>query len=262
MVKISKESSINIVDIVDDKLNDFTMDTVTENNECVEVIEDAEIENLKENRVSNKVESSSKNKTPKRSSTGQRRVEKDKAKSSPLTKFLRRSDKEADGSKEDHPNCSENEKEEEKTDRVVSQSTSNLEGKAEDTPSIADNSLCYNSDSDIATSSDNEDKEEESKSTENLEESLKADSPRSCRTPKMDKTKQKKLTPKQQEKQLLSAQKKKERQIQKLVSGIHFFHFLLCVCKEVKQSFVHSLGKREEAGRGTGKSTEGKGGET
>ena len=210
VVKISKGSSM------DDKLNDSTVDTVTESDEYVEVVEDVETENLKENRASNKVESSSKNKTPKRSWTGQRRVEKDKAKSSPLTKFLRKSDKEVDGSKEDQPNCSENEKEEENRDEVVSQSTSNLEGKADDVSSIADNSLCYNSDSDIATSSDNEDKEEDSKSTENLEESLRGDSPRSCRTPKMDKTKQKKLTPKQQEKQLLSAQKKKERQIQKL----------------------------------------------
>ena len=217
VVKISKASSVDTVDIVDDKLNEI-VDTVTESSECIEVdvAEDVETENLKENRASNKVESSSKNKTPKRSSTGQRRVEKDKAKSSPLTKFLRKSDKEVDGSKEDHPNCSENEKEEEKTDEVVSQTASNLEGKAEDTPSIVDNSLCYNSDSDLASSSDNEDKEEESKSTENLEENLIADSPRSCRTPKTDQTKQKKLTPKQQEKQLLSAQKKKERQIQKL----------------------------------------------
>ncbi|XP_076664350.1 uncharacterized protein LOC143366829 [Andrena cerasifolii] len=209
VVKISKASSMEIIEIVDDKLTKI-VDTVTESNECIEVEEDVETENLKENRASNKVESSRKNKTPKRSSTGQKRAEKDKAKSSPLTKFLRKSDKEVDGSKEDHPNCSETEKKEGKTDEVVSRTTSNLEGKAEDAPSIVDNSLCYNSDSDPATSSDNEDKEEESKSTENLEE--RADSPRSCRTPKTDKTKQKKLTPKQ----LLSAQKKKERQIQKL----------------------------------------------
>ncbi|XP_076646585.1 uncharacterized protein LOC143355559 isoform X2 [Halictus rubicundus] len=67
---------------------------------CIDVIEDTDAENLKENATANKDESINKNATPKRLS---KKLEKEALKSSPLTKFLRSSlpEKEVQASKDE-----------------------------------------------------------------------------------------------------------------------------------------------------------------
>ncbi|CAL7945363.1 unnamed protein product [Xylocopa violacea] len=209
-------------DDVNSESDSVPVDAKKKNIDSVELV-DLEIENVKENTMTNKLDTINKNVTPKRTSIGQKKLERqEKLKSSPLTKFLQKNDKKEDTLNENTMKSLREESNESneksakgaaETDKNISQSTSNSNNELEDSVSkVEDNSLCQ-SDSDVELlSSDNEEKDDQTKSTD----TGASDSAQILKTPKMDKTKQKKLTPKQQEKKLLSAKKKEERQRQKM----------------------------------------------
>ncbi|XP_076231223.1 uncharacterized protein LOC143177244 isoform X2 [Calliopsis andreniformis] len=216
LVKTSKKKLSEIVK--NTKLNSSINGAPNEISECIDLSEDMEAENLKENTTTNKVESENKKKTPRRASTGQKKLkEKDKVKSSPLTKFLKKTDKEVESSRESCQSPLQDKSSSDKscdtdTHKNASQVENSFENKIGDTPSRASRSVCYSSDSDVSiVSSDNEDKEEQSKPNGDAEKDTQFDSPKISTTPKTDKTKQKKLTPKQHEQKLLSAKKQEER---------------------------------------------------
>ncbi|KAK9305181.1 hypothetical protein QLX08_003701 [Tetragonisca angustula] len=188
------------------------IDINTENKDIaqMEIIEDAETENAKEN-ASDKKKSESKIKTPKRISTGQKKL--DKSKLSPLTKFFQKTDKQKDSTKEESQISLQEEKDdiveeiEDNSKKVIEidvnmSETNSLNDTVEDLSSTVNNSLSR-SDSDLVIlSSDSEDKDEETKSITSTP-----------RTPKMNEAKPKKLTPKRKEKKLLSAKKREENKL-------------------------------------------------
>lgn len=251
---------------VDNTKSAANIDTKDDDN-CIDIIKDTEIENVKENTTSNKVDARDKFETPKRTSTVQKKLEKqEKLKSSSLTKFLQKTDKQEDKLKEESQVSVQKEDDSTKntpkkgidSGTSVSQ-TNTVNNKIEDSPSILNDSLSQ-SDSDIAIiSSDNEEKDEQTKSatstTENASDTLQI-----LKTPTTEKSKQKKLTPKQQEKQLLSAKKKEERKKLKMVScnvyDVNILFYLIIKC------FTYSLGERKKIARGTANSAKRKGRET
>ncbi|XP_043799861.1 chromatin assembly factor 1 subunit A-B-like [Apis laboriosa] len=211
-VKIFKKSLS--IDIAGSKSNNTDIDTENEND-----IEEIEVENLKENSTSNKLKTENKCETPKQS--GQKTLE--KLKSSPLTKFLQKTDKQKNNSKEESQISLQEGKDDlfEKTSEKkyisnisVSETRNNLTNKIEDSPFTVNNSP-NQTDSDIAILSSDEDKDEQTKSITNTIKDVTSIS-KNIKTPKMDKIKQKKLTPKQEEKKLLIAKRKEERQKSKM----------------------------------------------
>lgn len=214
-MKIFKKS-LN-TDIVGSKSNNTDIDTENEND-----IEEIEVENLKENSTSNKLKTENKCETPRQS--GQKILEKqEKLKSSPLTKFLQKTDKQKNNSKEESQISLQEEKDDlfKKTSEKkyisnisVSETRNNLTNTIEDSPSIVNNSPTQ-TDSDIAILSSDEDKDEQTKSITNTIKDITSIS-KNIKTPKMEKIKQKKLTPKQEEKKLLIAKRKEERQRSKM----------------------------------------------
>lgn len=214
-MKIFKKSLS--IDIAGSKSNNTDIDTENEND-----IEEIEVENLKENSTSNKLKTENKCETPKQS--GQKTLE--KLKSSPLTKFLQKTDKDKqkNSSKEESQISLQEGKDDlfEKTSEKkyisnisVSETRNNLTNKIEDSPFTVNNSP-NQIDSDIAILSSDEDKDEQTKSITNTIKDVTSIS-KNIKTPKMDKIKQKKLTPKQEEKKLLIAKRKEERQKSKMV---------------------------------------------
>ncbi|XP_053995322.1 chromatin assembly factor 1 subunit A-B-like [Hylaeus anthracinus] len=323
--KAIKISKMNKNHDIANKLKDDANNSLEESNKSKEVVDDIEIVDVKENKISNKVESTSKNRTPKRSSTGQKRSETmDKVKSSPLSQFLKKTDKDEENLKGNQQNFIQNQEDEsilkrKKAEHLVTNSSSSCQNNEQNTeqrtktsspkpyenlkvklpsesdvtisldnkgkeqqiksinnvkkskkigspkilealklekvkhsdsdmssdnedkdeqtkstentkkstkPSFQENKILKleltklpspRTDSDIVIlSSDKEDKEEHTKSKENTKQNIKVHSPTILKTPKVDKVKQKRVTPKQQEKKLLSAQKKAEREQQKL----------------------------------------------
>ncbi|XP_076620675.1 uncharacterized protein LOC143341608 [Colletes latitarsis] len=208
-VKISNRKSSK--DIADSKLNDNANSEVKESSKDTEIIKDIETENVKENTTSNEVEG--KNKTP-RSSTGQKKLElKDKAKLSPLTKFLKKTDKNGESLESTCQNLVQDKKDEQisttpkrktvkkatliksnssshHSDTDIAIPSSNDEDAEEQTKSKTDNPIILKSlklelvklpsnccvNSDIVMPSNNEDKKEHTKSNENIEESTRIDS--------------------------------------------------------------------------------------
>ncbi|XP_033298413.1 chromatin assembly factor 1 subunit A-B [Bombus bifarius] len=211
-------------DSVNSEPNSTSVDTENKDIDIIKIVEDppTETENAKENAFS-KEKASSKTRTSKQIVTGQKKLEKqEKLKSSPLTKFLQKTDKQKDASKEESEisfqeknNDSIEEVEESsnkatKTNINTPGTTNNLSNKVEGLLSVANNSLCQ-SDSDLAVlSSDTEEKDEETKSSANTMTDTPSTS-QTIKTPKIDKTKLKKLTPKQEEKRLLNARRKEEK---------------------------------------------------
>lgn len=171
-----------------------------EEGDSIEVLE--EIKNSKDSTESTKVETG--NVAPKRNSTKHKIDKEQTVKLSPLTKFFQKSDKEEDNLKE-QKNSSQESK-----DKSVGQPENDM-GK--DMSSLQNDSLIQ-SDSDIS-SSDDEDNDDQKTSTASLGKGV-IESPQIPVTPKTSKKQGKKLTPKQQEKLLLSAKRKEERQKQKL----------------------------------------------
>ncbi|CAK9809622.1 Chromatin assembly factor 1 subunit A-A, partial [Anthophora quadrimaculata] len=227
-VKILKKS---LKKDVNNESSDNIKEAKDNSNDCIELV-DIETENVKENETSNKVEATIKLETLNQTPKGHRKLEKlSKLKPSPLTKFFQKTDMPEESSKQDSQNLLEKETDkpverssDSKPDIEMSLSTSNTSYIVEDSPPRANNSL-YQSDSDVATvSSDNEqeDKDEQTKAgsedgnkdeqTEAREECKTPDYSQTSKTSKTDKSKQRKLTPKQQEKKLLSAKKREERQ--------------------------------------------------
>lgn len=212
-IKILKKS-LN-TDIVGSKSNNTDIDTENENDN----IEEIEVENLKENSTSNKLKTENKCETPRQTSSGQKTLEKqEKLKSSPLTKFLQKTDKQKNSSKEVSQISLQEGKDDlfEKTsEKSVSETKNNLTNKIEDSPSTVNNSP-NQTDSDIAILSSDEDKDEQTKSitTNTIKDVIIS---KNIKTPKMEKIKQKRLTPKQEEKKLLIAKRKEERRRSKMV---------------------------------------------
>lgn len=218
-------------DSVNNEPNSTSVDTRNKDINLIEVIEDppTETENAKENAFS-KEKASSKTKTSKRIAAGQKKLEKqEKLKSSPLTKFLQKTDKQKDASKEESEISFQEEKNDSieeveessnkatKTNINTPGTTNNLSNKVEGLLSDANNSL-YQSDSDLVVlSSDTEEKDEEAKSSANTMTDTPGTS-QSIKTSKIDKTKLKKLTPKQEEKRLLNARRKEEKKRLKMVN--------------------------------------------
>ncbi|XP_076748664.1 uncharacterized protein LOC143422124 isoform X2 [Xylocopa sonorina] len=208
---------------VNSESDSVAVDAKSMDADSVELV-DAEIENVKENTMTNKLDGINKSITPKRTLSGQKKLDKqEKLKSSPLTKFLQKNDKAVDSSNENYTKSLREESNESneksaktaaKTDKNTSQSASNSNNELEDSCSKVgeDNSLCQ-SDTDVELlSSDNEERDDQTKSVD----TSASDSAQILKTPRLDKTKQKKLTPKQREKKLLSAKKREERQRQKM----------------------------------------------
>ncbi|XP_031848467.1 uncharacterized protein LOC116433931 isoform X2 [Nomia melanderi] len=208
-IKISKKNVRKPV-VNNKKVNDIVSDEIKENSETIKDTEVMEIENVKENTISNKVESGDKNVTPKRVS---KKLEKEKAKLSPLISFFKKTEKEAEAeASKDDQNLSQEERNESsdkssdlKTDNISSELTNSKQEELNDSKNL-------NNDSDILiSSSDSEDKEELTMLNGSQDSSRKSISPSEIETPKTDKGKQRKLTPKQQEKKLLSAKKREEK---------------------------------------------------
>ncbi|CAK9804527.1 Chromatin assembly factor 1 subunit A [Anthophora plagiata] len=227
-VKILKKS---LKKDVNNESSDNIKEAKDNSDDCIEII-DMGAENVKENETSNKVEAKITLETLNQTPKGHRNLEKlSNLKPSSLRKFFQKTDMPEESSKQDSQNLLEKEMDKSverssdfKPDVEVLLSTSNTSYKVEDSPPRANNSL-YQSDSDIATvSSDNEqeDKDEQTKAgsengnkdeqTEAREECNTPDCSQTSKTPKTDKSKRRKLTPKQQEKKLLSAKKREERQ--------------------------------------------------
>ncbi|KZC03848.1 Chromatin assembly factor 1 subunit A [Dufourea novaeangliae] len=195
------------------KLNSSAKDATEENSKGIEIIDNTETENLKENTTSNKNESGNKNRTPKRISTGQKMLEKDKVKSNPLSKFLKKTEIDGEVSKDERNTLQNEENESVNKSSNTNADKTALQSNHSSQKAEVDNSMNYNSDCDIEIlSSDAEDKEELAKSNESGEISGETDSPKSLKTPNTDKGKQRRLTPKQQEKKLSSAKKEEERE--------------------------------------------------
>lgn len=190
------------------------VDTGTENKDIAqtEIIEDTETENAKEN-ASNKKESESKSKMPKRISTGQKKLEKSKA--SLLTKFLQKTDKQKDNSKEESEISLQEtddivEEIEDSSKKVIeidvnrSKTTNSLYDTVKNSFSTVHNSSSQ-SDSDLVIlSSDSEDKDEETKSITSTP---------IANISRMNEAKRKKLTRKRKEKKLLITKKRKENKL-------------------------------------------------
>lgn len=210
-IKILKKS-LN-TDIVGSKSNNTDIDTENENDD----IEEIEVENLKENSTSNKLKTENKCETPRQTSSGQKTLEKqEKLKSSPLTKFLQKTDKQKNNSKEVSQISLQEGKDDlfEKTsEKSVSETKNNSTNKIEDSPSTVNNSP-NQTDSDIAILSSDEDKDEDKEQTKSITNTIIS---KNIKTPKMEKIKQKRLTPKQEEKKLLIAKRKEERRRSKMV---------------------------------------------
>lgn len=214
-MKIFKKS-LN-TDIVGSKSNNIDIDIENEND-----IEEIEVENLKENSTSNKLKTENKCETPRQS--GQKTLEKqEKLKSNPLTKFLQKTDKQKNNSKDESQISLQEGKDDlfKKTSEKkyisnisVSETRNNLTNKIEDSPSTVNNSP-NQTDSDIAILSSDEDKDEQTKSITDTIKDITSIS-KNIKTPKMEKIKQKKLTPKQEEKKLLIAKRKEERRRSKM----------------------------------------------
>ncbi|XP_061932516.1 chromatin assembly factor 1 subunit A-A-like [Apis cerana] len=214
-MKIFKKS-LN-TDIVGSKSNNIDIDIENEND-----IEEIEVENLKENSTSNKLKTENKCETPRQS--GQKALEKqEKLKSNPLTKFLQKTDKQKNNSKDESQISLQEGKDDlfKKTSEKkyisnisVSETRNNLTNKIEDSPSTVNNSP-NQTDSDIAILSSDEDKDEQTKSITDTIKDITSIS-KNIKTPKMEKIKQKKLTPKQEEKKLLIAKRKEERRRSKM----------------------------------------------
>lgn len=215
-MKIFKKS-LN-TDIVGSKSNNIDIDIENEND-----IEEIEVENLKENSTSNKLKTENKCEIPRQS--GQKALEKqEKLKSNPLTKFLQKTDKQKNNSKDESQISLQEGKDDlfKKTSEKkyisnisVSETRNNLTNKIEDSPSTVNNSP-NQTDSDIAILSSDEDKDEQTKSITDTIKDITSIS-KNIKTPKMEKIKQKKLTPKQEEKKLLIAKRKEERRRSKMV---------------------------------------------
>ncbi|KOC66290.1 Chromatin assembly factor 1 subunit A [Habropoda laboriosa] len=219
-VKILKKS---LKKDVNNKPSDNNKETEDES-VCIEIM-NVEIENVKENTTLNKVEPEIKSETPKQIFKGQKKLEKlNKLKPSSLKMFFQKTDKQEESSKEDCQKSSEKETDksvEKSSDTKVSLSTSDISYKIEDSPPSANNSL-YQTDSDDAMiSSDNEQEDRDDQIKTASEDGNKDEQTETTSTkeenktpiiPKTDHSKQRRLTPKQQEKKLLSAKKREERQ--------------------------------------------------
>lgn len=213
-MKIFKKS-LN-TDIVGSKSNNIDIDIENEND-----IEEIEVENLKENSTSNKLKTENKCETPRQS--GQKEKQ-EKLKSNSLTKFLQKTDKQKNNSKDESQISLQEGKDDlfKKTSEKkyisnisVSETRNNLTNKIEDSSSTVNNSP-NQTDSDIAILSSDEDKDEQTKSITDTIKDITSIS-KNIKTPKMEKIKQKKLTPKQEEKKLLIAKRKEERRRSKMV---------------------------------------------
>lgn len=239
-IKILKNNSTD--DNVNNEPNSTSVDTRNKDIDLIKIIEDppTETENAKENAFS-KEKASIKSRTSKRIVTGQKKLEKqEKLKSSPLTKFLQKTDKQKDASSKESDISFQEEKDdsiekfEESSNKVTKTNintpgtTSNLSNKVEGLLSVANNSS-YQSDSDLVVlSSDTEEKDEEAKSSANMMTDTPSTS-QIIKTSKIDKTKLKKLTPKQEEKRLLNARRKEEKKRLKMVNwDTYSINILFC----------------------------------
>ncbi|XP_043259612.1 chromatin assembly factor 1 subunit A-like [Colletes gigas] len=166
-VKISNRKSSK--DIADNKLNDDAKSKAKESSKDMEIIKDIESENVKENTTSNEVEG--KNKI-RRSLTGQKKLDlKDKVKLSPLTKFLKKTDK----NEESLESACQNLIQDKKDEQIIT----TPKGKPVKKGTLLNsNSSSHHSDTDITIlSSNDEDMEEQTKSKGNIEKSTKTDKP-------------------------------------------------------------------------------------
>ncbi|KOX76562.1 Chromatin assembly factor 1 subunit A-A [Melipona quadrifasciata] len=204
-IKILKNLSIDNANSEPDNV-----DTDIENKDIAqtEIIKDTEIENAKEN-ASNKKKAESKSKTPKRISIGQKKLE--KSKSSPLTKFFQKTDKQKEESEISLQETDDIVEEIEDSSKKVieidvnrSETANSLNDTVENSFSTVHNSSSR-SDSDLVIlSSDSEDKDEETKSITSTS---------IANIPRMDEAKRKKLTRKRKEKKLLTAKKREENKL-------------------------------------------------
>lgn len=226
-IKILKNLS---TDNANDELDDTDVNIESKDIAQMEIIEDMETENAKEN-ASNKRKSESKNKMPKRISIGQKKLEQSKL--SPLTKFLQKTDKQKDSPKEESQISLQEEKDdiveeiEDNSKKVIeidvnrSETTNSLNDTAEDSFSTVNNSLSRSDSDFVILSSDSEDKDEKTKSI--------TSTPKTANSPRMNKAKQKKLTHKREEKKLLIAKKKEENKLLQMVDK-NIYNILILFC--------------------------------
>lgn len=221
----SKENSLE--DVAEDKM-ESTSNSANESDGSLEVIEDDRIDDTQERSESDTADNRRRNVTPKRSFVGKARKLHNKKKSSALAKFFTKSDQKSETG-EDVPDMTNDKNKVEGSNEVLedqpveytSQSPDSTKDEKKDIISHEENSS-HVSECESTTISSEEDDKKSDNDESNLDESLRNDSPRvlkntrSAKSLNADKTmndiKQKKLTPKQQERQLQIAKRKEEQQ--------------------------------------------------
>ncbi|XP_078052140.1 uncharacterized protein LOC144478252 [Augochlora pura] len=229
------------------KTNDKSDDKSNVHYESVDITDDSDMENLKENATTNKNQSNNKDTTLKQIP---KEFQKAVVKISPMSKYLKKSEENVETSKsnekseldtnnaasqsnnsiqqtealKDESNDEfDNESDDESDDKLDNKCDDKLELKAETVISQSCNSnqeteinisINTNNDSCLTIeSSDDEHKEESAEElAENMDTSTKNINLSDPKTPTADQLKQETLTPKQQERRMSSAMKKKEKE--------------------------------------------------